>query len=73
MLAPNSKRINFNESIPELIERLKREHRNFESKLNDADNIINRNNDIASGTRIISNMGKSIIHRAVESITACSL
>jgi hypothetical protein len=66
MLAPNRKRINFNEPIPELIERLKREHRNFESKLNDADNIINRKNDIASGTRMISNMGKSIIHHAVE-------
>jgi hypothetical protein len=66
MLAPNRKRINFNEPIPELIERLKREHRSFESKLNDADNIINRNNDIVSGTRIISNMSKSIIHHAVE-------
>jgi hemerythrin superfamily protein len=66
MLGPDSKRINFNEPIPELIERLKREHRNFESKLNEADNIINRNDDIASGTRIISNMSKSIIHHAVE-------
>ena len=49
-----------------MIERLKREHRNFESKLADADNIINRNNNVASGTRIISNMSKSIIHHAVE-------
>ena len=66
MPSNNSSNINFNEPIPEMIERLKREHRNFESKLADADNIINRNNDIASGTRIISNMSKSIIHHAVE-------
>jgi hypothetical protein len=38
----NNREINFNEPIPEMIERLKREHRNFESKLDDADNIINR-------------------------------
>jgi hypothetical protein len=47
----NNREINFNEHIPEMIERLKREHRNFESKLDDADNIINRNNDVASATR----------------------
>jgi iron-sulfur cluster repair protein YtfE (RIC family) len=62
----NKSKINFNEPIPELIERLKREHRNFESKLDEVDNIINRNNDIPSRTRIISNMIKSIIHHAVE-------
>src|SRR5215207_1712453 len=62
----SNKIINFNEPIPELIERLKREHRNFESKLDEADNIINRNNDITGGTRIIRNMSKSIIHHAVE-------
>jgi hypothetical protein len=50
----NNREINFNEPIPEMIERLKREHRNFESKLDDADNIINRNNDVASATRIVS-------------------
>ena len=49
MLVPghNSKKINFNEPIPELIERLKREPRNFGSRLDEADNIINRNDDIA--------------------------
>ena len=62
----NNREINFNEPIPEMIERLKREHRNFESKLDDADNIINRNNDVASATRIVSKMSKSIIHHAVE-------
>lgn len=62
----NSSKINFDEPIPEMIERLKREHRNFESKLDEADNIINRNHDVASGTRIISDMSKSIIHHAVE-------
>jgi hypothetical protein len=44
-----------------MIERLKREHRNFESKLDDADDIINRINDIASATRIVSKkMSKTI-------------
>lgn len=62
----NNREINFNEPIPEMIERLKREHRNFESKLDVADNIINRNNDVASATRIVSKMSKSIIHHAVE-------
>jgi hypothetical protein len=62
----NSSKINFNEPIPELIERLKREHRNFESKLNEADNSVNRYNDIAGGTRIIHNMSESVINHAVE-------
>ena len=66
MLGNNSNKINFNEPIPEMIERLKREHRNFESRLDEADNIVNRNNDIAGGRRIIRNMSKSIIHHAVE-------
>jgi hypothetical protein len=66
MSGNNSSKINFDEPIPEMIERLKREHRNFESKLDEADNNINRNNDVASGTRIISDMSKSIIHHAVE-------
>jgi len=46
----NSKKINFNEPTPELIERLKREHRNFESRLDEADNIINRNDGHVSAT-----------------------
>lgn len=32
----------FNECIPDTIERLTREHRNFESRLNEADDSINR-------------------------------
>jgi hypothetical protein len=32
----------FNECIPDTIERLTREHRNFESRLNEADNSVNR-------------------------------
>jgi hemerythrin len=66
MQGNNSSKINFNEPIPEMIERLKREHRNFESKLDEADNTVNRNNDITGGARIIHNMSKSIIHHAVE-------
>ena len=59
-------RINFIEPLPEMIERLIIEHRNFESKLDEADNTVNRNNDITGGARIIHNMSKSIIHHAVE-------
>ena len=66
MQGNNSSKINFDEPIPEMIERLKREHRNFESKLDEADNTVNRNSDITGGTRIIHNMSKSIIHHAVE-------
>ena len=61
-----SNRINFNESIPEMIERLKREHRNFESRLDKVDNTINRDNDIIDGIRIIHDMSESVIHHAVE-------
>lgn len=66
MQGNNSSKINFNEPIPEMIERLKKEHRNFESKLDEADNTVNRNNDVTGGARIIRNMSKSIIHHAVE-------
>ena len=61
-----SNRINFNEPIPEMIERLKREHRNFESRLDKVDNSINRDNDIIDGMRIIRDMSEAIIHHAVE-------
>lgn len=61
-----SSKINFNEPIPEMIERLKREHRNFESRLDKVDNSINRDNDIIDGVRIIRDMSESIIHHAVE-------
>lgn len=62
----NENRINFNELIPDMIERLKREHRSFESKLDEADNSININNDIADAAKTIRSMDKSIIHHAVE-------
>jgi hypothetical protein len=61
-----SSKINFNEPIPEMIERLKREHRNFESRLDKVDNSINRDNDIIDGVRIIHDMSEAIIHHAVE-------
>jgi hypothetical protein len=61
-----SNRINFNEPIPEMIERLKREHRKFESRLDKVDNTINRDNYIIDGIRIIRDMSESVIHHAVE-------
>jgi hemerythrin-like domain-containing protein len=66
MPGSTSSRIDFNEPIPEMIERLKREHRNFESRLDKVDNSINRDNDIVDGMRIIRNMSEAIIHHAVE-------
>jgi hemerythrin-like domain-containing protein len=59
-------KINFDEPISEMIERLKREHRNFESRLDKVDNSINRDNDIVDGMRIIRDMSEAIIHHAVE-------
>lgn len=59
-------RINFNEPIPDMIERLKKEHRSFESKLNEADNSINRENNIEVGIRIIRDLDNSVIRHAVE-------
>jgi hemerythrin-like domain-containing protein len=65
MPSSTSSRIDFNEPIPEMIERLKREHRNFESRLDKVDNSI-RDNDIIDGMRIIRDMSEAIIHHAVE-------
>ena len=61
-----SSKINFNEPIPEMIERLKKEHHNFESRLDKVDNSINRDSDIIDGVRIIRDMSEAIIHHAVE-------
>ena len=60
------KRINFDEPIADMIERLKSEHHNFENKLREVEDAINSDKDIAYATKIISNMSESIIHHAVE-------
>jgi iron-sulfur cluster repair protein YtfE (RIC family) len=63
------KRINFDEPIADMIERLKSEHRNFETKLQEIEDAINNSNkdkDIVNATKIIINMSDSIIHHAVE-------
>ena len=49
-----------------MIERLKREHRNFESELDEAGNHMYRNNDIVGGIRIMRNMSEFILQHAVE-------
>jgi hemerythrin-like domain-containing protein len=66
MTGSSNSKINFNEPIPAMIERLKMEHRNFESRLDKVDNSINRDNDIVDGMRIIRDMSEAIIHHAVE-------
>ena len=60
------KGINFDEPINNMIERLKSEHRNFESKLQAIEEAINSNKDIKFAAKIIRNMSESIIHHAVE-------
>ena len=60
------KRINFDEPINNMIERLKSEHRNFEIKLQVVEVCINSNKDIKFAAKIIRNMSESIIHHAVE-------
>lgn len=66
----NNKRINFNESIPDMIERLKREHRSFESKLDEANNNINRDNNI-EGIKIIHDMSESVEEFIMQSKKKC--
>ncbi|HET7284013.1 MAG TPA: hemerythrin domain-containing protein [Nitrososphaeraceae archaeon] len=61
----SSRRIDFNEPIPKMIERLKSEHRSFESKIAEVQGSIN-NDDIAHATEIIRIMTDKITHHAVE-------
>jgi hemerythrin-like domain-containing protein len=60
-----SRRIDFNEPIPQMIERLKSEHRIFESKIAEVQGSIN-NNDIEHATEIIRSMTEKVTHHAVE-------
>jgi hypothetical protein len=61
----SSRRIDFNEPIPQMIERLKSEHRSFESKLVEIQSSIN-NNDIVHATEIIRSMTDQVTRHAVE-------
>ncbi|HEY9387910.1 MAG TPA: hemerythrin domain-containing protein [Nitrososphaeraceae archaeon] len=61
-----NRKINFNEPIPQMIERLTREHRSFESKLEEVEHSVNINNDSGYAAQIIRNMSESVIHHAVE-------
>ena len=60
-----SRRINFDEPVPRLIQRLKTEHIFFESKLVQIDNNIRRNN-IKQAAQIVQGIGDRIIQHAVE-------
>jgi hemerythrin-like domain-containing protein len=60
-----SRRINFDEPIPRMIERLKSEHIVFESSLVQVENNIKRN-DIRVAAQTIQDMGNKIIQHAVE-------
>jgi len=60
-----SRRIDFEEPIPRMIERLKAEHIMFESKLVEVeDNIIR--NDIKQAAQIIQGISGKILQHAVE-------
>jgi hemerythrin-like domain-containing protein len=58
-------RIDFNEPIPQMIERLKTEHRSFESKITEVQDSIN-NDDIVHAAAIIRSMTDNVTHHAVE-------
>lgn len=60
-----SSRIDFNEPIPQMTERLKSEHRIFESKIAEVQGSIN-NDDIVHATEIIQSMTDKVTHHAVE-------
>ena len=60
-----SRRINFDEPVPRMIERLKSEHIVFESKLVQVENNIKRN-DIRLAAQTIQDMSNKIIRHAVE-------
>jgi hemerythrin-like domain-containing protein len=65
MTMSSSRRIDFNEPIPQMIERLKSEHRSFESKIAEVQDSIN-NDDIVHAAAIIRNMTDNVTHHAVE-------
>ena len=60
-----SRRINFDEPIPRMIERLKSEHIVFESNLVQIENSIKMNN-IKQAAQIVRDIGQKIIQHAVE-------
>jgi hemerythrin-like domain-containing protein len=60
-----SRPINFDEPIPDFIERLKSEHVIFESKFIEIDNNIKRN-DIRQAAQLIQDLSDKIIQHAVE-------
>ena len=55
------KRINFDEPITNMIERLKSEHLNFETQLQEVESAINNDKDIAYAAKIIMSMSESNI------------
>jgi iron-sulfur cluster repair protein YtfE (RIC family) len=61
----STRKIDFNELIPKMIERLKSEHRSFESKMVQIQDSIN-NNDIAHAMEIIRSMTDDVIRHTVE-------
>ena len=60
-----SRRINFDEPIPDFIARLKSEHVIFESKFIEIDNNI-KQNDIKKAAQLIQDLSDKIIQHAVE-------
>jgi len=58
-------KINFNEPIPQLIDRLKQEHDNFEVSFKNIEKSINEN-EIGNAIETINDLSESIIRHAVE-------
>ncbi len=60
-----SYKINFNEPIPQMIERLKQEHENFEISFEKIEKFVD-DNGIKQATETMHGMSESIIRHAVE-------
>jgi hemerythrin-like domain-containing protein len=58
-------KINFNEPIPQMIERLKQEHENFEISFEKMEKFVN-DNEIKQAIETMRGMSESIIRHAVE-------
>jgi hemerythrin-like domain-containing protein len=58
-------KINFNEPIPQMIERLKQEHENFEISFEKMEKFVN-DNEIKQAIETMHGMSESIIRHAVE-------
>lgn len=61
-----SSRINFSEPLPDVIERLKREHRQFDSLLVELEKISDYDSNKQKTVKILDELNAPLVHHAVE-------